>query len=63
MLDSLFNLFKLDNAADETAKVLSNIIVLLENFDADYLKDGNARDAAIDCVIQILQAHKTMAQK
>jgi hypothetical protein len=36
---------------------------LLEMFNAEYTKDGNAKDAAIDSVVEILQAHKTTAEK
>lgn len=32
---------------------------LLVHFESDYIKDNNAKDAAIDAVIEILQKHKS----
>ncbi len=40
-------------------EVVNNISFLLQKFDEDYTKDANARDAAIDALVEILQAHKT----
>jgi hypothetical protein len=41
----------------------SNIVQAIETLigflEVDYLKDGNARDALIDAIIQVLQSHKS----
>ena len=38
---------------------VSELDDVLSRFTENYLKDGDSKDAAIDAVIEILQAHKT----
>lgn len=59
MLDSLLNLLKNQAGIGHLSSILATIEQLVDNVGVDYLKDGNARDAAIDAIVQILQSHKT----
>lgn len=59
MLNQLKDLFKKEVSLVQTCKLSAMVINLLNEFNADLLKDGNSRDAAIDCIIGLLQAEKT----
>jgi len=59
MLDALFNLLKNQAGIGHLSSILATIEQLVDNVGVDYLKDGNARDAAIDAIVQILLSHKT----
>lgn len=59
MLNGLKELFKKEVSLVQTCKLSAMVINLLNEFNAETLKDGNMRDAAIDCVIQILQQEKS----
>ena len=58
MFNKLFaacgNLFHFNGSVS----LLANIV---DHLESDYIKDGNARDAAIDAMCDILQSHKTTA--
>jgi hypothetical protein len=58
MFNKLFaacvNLFHFNHSID----LLANII---DHLESDYIKDGNAKDASIDAMCDILQSHKTTA--
>jgi len=43
-------------------EVVTYLSYVLDKFDGDYTKDSNARDSAIDAIIEILQAQKTNKQ-
>jgi hypothetical protein len=58
MFNALFAIFKHIIPMNTTTSALEDIISILES---QYVKDGNAKDAAIDAIIQILEAHKTTA--
>lgn len=60
MLDAIFSAIKSEiNGLSHMSDIMKSISDLLEHFEEDYVKDGNARNAAIDAVIQILQNHKS----
>jgi RNA binding exosome subunit len=59
MLDFIKNLFKKEFQLNNISVItgyLGNIVKLLE---VEYLNDGNAKNAAIDAVIQLLEEQKT----
>lgn len=58
MLNTLFELFKKEAAVSNIKCILESIAEIMANFDEEYFKDKNAKNAAIDCVIQILQKYK-----
>lgn len=53
MLDKIVALFH-----PEMAPLVNTLISLLSFFTEDYIKDKDARNAAIDAVIEILQQQK-----
>lgn len=59
MLDTLFNLFKQEVSLSNIESLVSDLESIIALFNEEYLKDKNTRNAAIDCVIQILEKHKT----
>lgn len=59
MLNTLKTLFKKEVALIQTCKLSAMVINILNEFNADMLKDGNSRDAAIDCIIKLLEDEKT----
>lgn len=44
------------------SSMLQSLGEVAAHLEADYLKDGNLRDAAIDALCQLLQQHKTTNQ-
>jgi len=60
MFNALFQACKSIFTFNKTSTQVAAIIEMLEK---DYQKDGNAKDAAIDAIIEILQAHKTNANQ
>lgn len=58
MFNALFLLFKTGYGIGHMSEILQSITDILEHFEADYLKDKDAKNAAIDAVIEILQEHK-----
>lgn len=60
MFNALFAFFGHANQMSTAICSVSDIIRTIEN---EYQKDGNAKDAAIDAICQILQAHKSTAKQ
>lgn len=58
MLDILFNLFT-SNKLSKFNSVLSIIENLIVTFEQEFEQDKNAKNAAIDTVIQLLESHKS----
>ena len=62
MLDKIMAAFK--NGADVThmTSFMNAVNQVMAHFQADYVKDGNARDAAIDALVELLQNQKGSPQ-
>ncbi len=58
MLDALMVLFKKETSFEGISKAINLIAELVSLFESDYLKDKDAKNAAIDAVIQLLEQHK-----
>ena len=59
MLTLLKSLFKQEVADVSLPSVLQGLLVILAHFEADKLKDGTSRNAAIDILIGLLEHEKT----
>ncbi len=60
MFNTLFETFEDDSGKlGQFACVIGLVDKLLDEVCVNYTKDGNARDAAIDSICDILQAHKS----
>lgn len=58
MLDELKDLFKDGLQYTHTAGLLQQISNLVNIVNTQYMKDGDAKNSAIDLVCEILQSHK-----
>jgi hypothetical protein len=58
MLDEMKNLFKDGLQYTHTAGILQQIANLVNIVHVQYMKDGDAKNTAIDLICQILQSHK-----
>jgi hypothetical protein len=58
MLDKIKNLFKEGLEYTHTAGILQQIANLTNIVHAQYMKDENGKNAAIDAICEILQSHK-----
>jgi len=58
MLDELKDLFKEGLQYTHTAGLLQQVANLINIVNAQYMKDENAKNTAIDLICQILQSHK-----
>lgn len=58
MLDNLRQLFRKELQYAHTAGVLQQIGNLINIVQAQYMKDGDAKNAAIDAMCELLQSHK-----
>jgi len=58
MLDRLFN-FLGEGAIHRTAMVANICSNVVKAFEQEFQQDGNAKDAAIDTLISLLQQHKS----
>ena len=58
MLDEIKNVFKIGLEYTHTAGVLQQISQILNIVHVQYVKDGDAKNTAIDLICQILQSHK-----
>jgi len=58
MLDELKELFKDGLQYTHTAGLLQQVANLLNIVNAQYMKDENAKNAAIDLLCKLLQSHK-----
>lgn len=59
MFEILINLFKDEAAAMKAHGVFNIVSSLVASIEQNVEKDGISKNAAIDTVIQLLQAHKT----
>lgn len=57
MFNLLFSLFKKDGLS-HIANITSYLYSILNIFEVEFQKDKDARNAAIDCIIDILKQHK-----
>jgi hypothetical protein len=57
MLDALFNLFKTQKLT-KFVSVVGTIENLIAVFEQEFEQDHNAKNAAIDSIINILESHK-----
>lgn len=62
MLDKLFNMLKTDFTLSHMASVLSQVENLISMFEANNLKDGNTKDAAIDTLVELMQSQKSTSK-
>lgn len=58
MFDKLFGCLKEEVSLAHMGSILTTVEQLLSHFGEDYLKDGNAFNAAIDSVIEVLNSQK-----
>ncbi len=58
MLDKLKELFKEGLGYTHVAGLLQQLANITNIVNAQYMKDGDAKNAAIDVLCEILQAHK-----
>lgn len=58
MLDALFNLFK-SQKLTKFVSVVGTIENLVSVFDQEFEQDNNAKNAAIDTIIKLLESHKS----
>lgn len=58
MLDKIKDLFKEGLEYTHTAGILQQIANLVNIVNAQYMKDGDGRNAAIDAICELLQSHK-----
>jgi len=61
MLDKIKDLFKEGLGYAHTAGILQQIGNMLNIVHVQYMKDGDAKNAAIDAICEILQSHKEPA--
>lgn len=61
MLDKLKELFKEGLEYTHTAGVLQQVANIVNIVNAQYMKDGDAKNAAIDTICALLQSHKDVA--
>jgi hypothetical protein len=58
MWNALFSFFKKEVSAGKLGEVATHIDSIVSLFNQNYLNDKNAKNAAIDSVIEILIQHK-----
>lgn len=58
MLEKLSAFFKREKALLNATQIASSISNLIQSMEANALKDASYKDAAIDTLIEFLQAHK-----
>ena len=59
MLDTIFNAVKDELGLLHTTQIMLKLEDLVAALHADYLKDGNARDACLDALSDLILKHKT----
>jgi hypothetical protein len=62
MLDFIYNLFKKEQALANSSIVFGHLADIVALFEEEYTTDQNAKNAAIDAVIKILESQKTKAK-
>lgn len=63
MLSELKNLFKKEVALVQTCKLSAMVANIVNEFNNEMMKDHSAKDAAIDCIIHLLQGEKDTPPK
>ena len=58
MLDNLKQLFRQELQYAHTAGILQQVSNLVNIVQGQYMKDGDAKNAAIDIICNLLQSHK-----
>lgn len=58
MLDFLFKLFKREFALAHSSIILSHIADVIKLIEDEYTQDKNAKNAAIDAIVKIIQDYK-----
>lgn len=58
MIDSLFDSFNIGHSLSSVNDILHSLTQIISHLDEDYLKDKYSKNAAIDSICEILQAHK-----
>ncbi len=58
MFNTIFSIFKSAGSLHNLSNVVESITDLLSYFSKEYIKDKDAKNAAIDALIEILKSHK-----
>lgn len=58
MLDQIFSLFKKQYQLGHMSALMGHISNVINIFHQDFLKDADAKNAAIDALCELLQQHK-----
>lgn len=58
MFNKLFSLFKSSTAISHIANIADMVDNMVQLFEKEFAADKDAKNAAIDSIIQILQEHK-----
>lgn len=58
MLDNIVNMFKKELQLGHTAALINHVANIVNIFRADFLKDADSKNAAIDAVCELLQQQK-----
>ncbi len=58
MLDKILTCFKTEFGSGHFSSMITSLEDLIAHFESDFVVDGNARNAAIDTLIQFLQSQK-----
>nr|CAB4126374.1 hypothetical protein UFOVP88_30 [uncultured Caudovirales phage] len=58
MFNAIWNALKDDLGMDYMSRIMNDAATLMHNFQLDYFKDKDAKNAAIDAMCEILQQHK-----
>ena len=61
MLESLMSLLSAEAGMMQSSNIITSIASLVSMVNENVLKDGVTKNAAIDTLVQILQAHKDPA--
>jgi hypothetical protein len=61
MLENLLTAFKSEFGLGQAGNVLTSLHGIIQGLEANYVKDGSARNAAIDSISQYLLSLKTTA--
>lgn len=58
MLDKISTLFKKEYQLGHMAALMNHVANMVGIFRSDFMKDGDAKNAAIDALCELLQQHK-----
>lgn len=59
MLNELYSIFKNVKSKMGFINSMATVEQLFQLYEAEFKQDHNARNAAIDCVIKLLESHKS----